>query len=107
MRTVYDILGAEEEKCLARRATREREEEEGTGDVVGGEKQDGGAAQVGGASVAAAAAAADGRQTRREAVEVDNENPSRAKGEWARAIGYFTGKVRRGMFETGVVETLC
>jgi hypothetical protein len=84
---VYDILGAEEQKCLVRRAAREREEEEVTADVVGGEKEDaaaeGGAVQVGGASVA------DVRQTtRREAVEAEeNANPSRAKGEWARAIG--------------------
>jgi hypothetical protein len=72
-------LVVEEEKCLVIKAAREREEEE---DVVGGEKEDaGGAVQVGGASVA------DVRQTRREAVEVENENPSRAKGEGARAIG--------------------
>lgn len=68
----------EEEKCLVIKAAREREEEEVN--VVGGEKEDGGAVQVGGASVA------DVRQTRREAVE-EKENPSRAKGEWARAIG--------------------
>jgi hypothetical protein len=85
LRTVYDILGAEEQKCLVRRVAREREEEE---DVVGGEKEDaaeGGAVrviQVGGASVA------DVRQTTREAVEAEEHaNPSRAKGEWTRAIG--------------------
>jgi hypothetical protein len=85
LRTVYDILGGEEQKCLVRRAAREREEEE---DVVGGEKEDaaeGGAVrviQVGGASVA------DVRWTR-EAVEAEEtENPSRAKGEWPRAIGF-------------------
>lgn len=79
------MLGVEVEKCLERRAAREREEEE---DVVGGEKEEdeGGAAEVGGASVA------DVRQTtRREAVEEivseGHENPSRPKGEWARAIG--------------------
>jgi hypothetical protein len=78
LRTVYDILGAEEQKCLVRRAAREREEEE---DVVGGEKEDaaeGGAVrviQVGGASVA------DVRWATREAVEAqETENPSRAKG---------------------------
>lgn len=74
----------EVEKCLERRAAREREEEE---DVVGGEKEDkGGAAEVGGASVP------DVRQTtRREAVEETvsegHENPSRPKGERARVIG--------------------
>lgn len=85
------MLGVEVEKCLERRAAREREEEEEEEeDVVGGEKEDdkGGAAEVGGASVV------DVRQTtrREEAVEETtvsegHENPSRPKGEWARAIG--------------------
>ena len=82
------MLGVEVEKCLERRAAREKEEEE-EDDVVGGEKEDdkGGAAEVGGASVV------DVRQTSRreeaveETVSEGHENPSRPKGEWARAIG--------------------
>lgn len=69
---VKAMVGDVEEKCLAIKAAREEY-------VVEREKEEeGGAVKVGGATVA------DVRQTRRQAVD---ENPSRAKGGRARAIG--------------------